>query len=163
MLPLYTIQKFLRFPFYKISIPLLLFFVCLGKSYPIQIQKYKKSVIMECRITDFILIYSLILLFCFVFGIPIASLNLFIFFLNQLTCEIPSMLRLNLSSVFCLREQSLRHYVPPPLYFALQNTEEEGESNPPLIAVRYPAYGARQGRIVIQRIFFPSQRKSLLH
>jgi len=122
MLPLYTIQKFLRFPFYKISIPLLLFFVCLGKSYPIQIQKYKKFVIMECRITDFILIYSLILLFCFVFGIPIASLNLFIFFLNQLTCEIPSMLRLNLSSVFCLREQSLRHCVPPPLYFALQST-----------------------------------------
>ena len=51
----------------------------------------------------------------------------------------------------------------PPLYFAVQNTGEEGESNPPLIAVRYPAYGARQGRIVIQRIFFPSQRKSLLH
>ena len=46
----------------------------------------------------------------------------------------------------------------PPLYFALQNAGEEGESNPPLIAVRYPAYGARQGRIVIQRTFFPSQR-----
>ena len=43
----------------------------------------------------------------------------------------------------------------PPLYFALQNTGEEG--NPLLIAVRYPAYGARQGRIVIQRTFFPSQ------
>ncbi|WP_337423358.1 hypothetical protein [Barnesiella intestinihominis] len=39
----------------------------------------------------------------------------------------------------------------------MQNTEEEGDSNPPLIAVRYPAYGARQGRIVIQRTFFPSQ------
>ena len=51
----------------------------------------------------------------------------------------------------------------PSLYFAMQNTEEEGDSNPPLIAVRYPAYGARQGRIVIQRTFFPSQRKSLLH
>ena len=122
MLPLYTIQKFLRFPFYKISIPLLLFFVCLGKSYPNPNTKVQKSVIMECRITDFILIYSLILLFCFGFGIPIASLNLFIFFLNQLTCEIPSMLRPNLPSVFCLREQPLRHYVPPPLYFALQNT-----------------------------------------
>ena len=48
-----------------------------------------------------------------------------------------------------------------PLYFALQNAGEEG--NPLLIAVRYPAYGARQGRIVIQRTFFPSQRKSLLH
>ena len=34
----------------------------------------------------------------------------------------------------------------PPLYFALQNTGEEGESNPPLIAVRYPAYGVRQGK-----------------
>ena len=47
----------------------------------------------------------------------------------------------------------------PPLYFAAQNTEEEGESNPPLVAVRYPAYGVRQGRIVIQRTFFPCQRK----
>ena len=34
-----------------------------------------------------------------------------------------------------------------PLYFALQNTGEEG--NPLLIAVRYPAYGARQGEKVI--------------
>ena len=32
MLSLYTIQKFLRFPLYKISITLLLFLVCLGKS-----------------------------------------------------------------------------------------------------------------------------------
>ena len=46
----------------------------------------------------------------------------------------------------------------PPLYFALQNAGEEGESNLPLIAVQYSAYGARQGRIVIQRTFFPSQR-----
>ena len=37
----------------------------------------------------------------------------------------------------------------PPLYFAAQNTEEEGESNPPLVAVRYPAYGVRQGEKVI--------------
>ena len=50
-----------------------------------------------------------------------------------------------------------------PLYFAAQNAGEEGESNLPLIAVQYSAYGARQGRIVIQRIFFPGQRKSLLH
>ena len=35
----------------------------------------------------------------------------------------------------------------PPLYFALQNAGEEGDSNPPLIAVRYPAYGARQGGV----------------
>ena len=34
-----------------------------------------------------------------------------------------------------------------PLYFALQNAGEEGDSNPPLIAVRYPAYGARQGGV----------------
>ena len=33
----------------------------------------------------------------------------------------------------------------PPLYFALQNTEEEGESNPPLIAVRCSAYGTWKG------------------
>jgi len=31
----------------------------------------------------------------------------------------------------------------------LQNTEEEGESNLPLIAVQYSAYGARQGEKVI--------------
>ena len=34
-----------------------------------------------------------------------------------------------------------------PLYFALHNAGEEGDSNPPLIAVRYPAYGARQGGV----------------
>ena len=57
-----------------------------------------------------------------------------------------------------------------PLYFLaphpamLRGTAgEEGEGNPPLIAVRYFVYGVRQGRIVIQRTFFPSQRKSLLH
>ena len=37
----------------------------------------------------------------------------------------------------------------PPLYFAVQNTGEEGESNLPLIAVQYSAYGARQGEKVI--------------
>ncbi len=56
-----------------------------------------------------------------------------------------------------------------PIFFAphtamLRGTAgEEGEGNPPLIAVRYFVYGVRQGRIVIQRTFFPSQRKSLLH
>ena len=56
-----------------------------------------------------------------------------------------------------------------PIFFAphtamLRGTAgEEGESNPSLIAVRYSAYGVRQGRIVIQRTFFPCQRKSLLH
>ena len=35
-----------------------------------------------------------------------------------------------------------------PLYFALQNAGEEGESNLPLIAVQYSAYGARQGEKV---------------
>ena len=37
--------------------------------------------------------------------------------------------------LFLLTPSSLR---TPPLYFAVQNTEEEIESNPPLIAVRYP-------------------------
>ena len=37
--------------------------------------------------------------------------------------------------LFLLTPPSLR---TPPLYFAVQNTEEEIESNPPLIAVRYP-------------------------
>ena len=37
----------------------------------------------------------------------------------------------------------------PPLYFAVQNAGEEGESNLPLIAVQYSAYGARQGEKVI--------------
>ena len=57
-----------------------------------------------------------------------------------------------------------------PLYFLAPHTAmlrgtagEEGESNPPLIAVRYFVYGVRQGRIVIQRTFFPCLRKSLLH
>ena len=36
-------------------------------------------------ITDFILIYNFILLFCLGFGIPMAFLNSFIFFLNQFT------------------------------------------------------------------------------
>ena len=46
---------------------------------------------------------------------------------------------------FLLTPPSLR---TPPLYFAVQNTEEEIDSNPPLIAVRYSAYGARQGEKV---------------
>ena len=47
--------------------------------------------------------------------------------------------------LFLLTPPSLR---TPPLYFAVQNTEEEIDSNPPLIAVRYSAYGARQGEKV---------------
>ena len=46
---------------------------------------------------------------------------------------------------FLLTPPSLR---TPPLAFAVQNTEEEIDSNPPLIAVRYSAYGARQGEKV---------------
>ena len=70
----------------------------------------------------------------------------------------------SITSIAGLFNPSLRRYAPQfsPI-FSCENTGEEGESNPPLIAVRYPAYGARQGRIVIQRIFFPGQRKSLLH
>ena len=37
--------------------------------------------------------------------------------------------------LFLLTPPSLR---TPPLYFALHNAGEEGDSNPPLIAVRYP-------------------------
>ena len=40
------------------------------------------------------------------FGIPIASLNSFIFFLNQLTCETPSILKSNLPFSSCLMEQT---------------------------------------------------------
>ena len=44
---------------------------------------------------------------------------------------------------------SPRRYAPQfsPI-FSCENTGEEGESNPPLIAVRYSAYGARQGEKV---------------
>ncbi len=68
----------------KISITLLSFLICLGKSYLNPIQKYEKSVIF-LKSSRFFLIYSFILLFCLGFGIPIASLNSFIFFLNQFT------------------------------------------------------------------------------
>lgn len=52
------------------------------------------------------MIYSLILLSCFFVGIPNASINSSFLRLNQLTCEIPSMLSSNFHSVFCLREQT---------------------------------------------------------
>ena len=70
----------------------------------IRVQKYKKSVICHSTITDFILIYSCIPLFCLGFGIPIASLNSFIFFLNQLICDTPSILKSNFpfSSLYCM-------------------------------------------------------------
>ena len=42
MLSLYTIQKFLRFPLYKISITLLLFLVCLWKESPQSTAKVQK-------------------------------------------------------------------------------------------------------------------------
>ena len=61
---------------------------------------------MSLTIMDFILIYNLIPLFCLDFGIPIASLNSFIFFLNQLTCETPSILKSNLPLSSCLMEQT---------------------------------------------------------
>ena len=63
----------------------------------IRVQKYKKSVICHSTITDFILIYSCIPLFCLGFGIPIASLNSFIFFLNQLICDTSINLEIELS------------------------------------------------------------------
>ena len=72
----------------------------------IRMQKYKKSVMLHSIITDFIMSYSLIPRFCFFVGIPNASMNSFFFRLNQLMCETPSILRSNLSSAFCLREQT---------------------------------------------------------
>ena len=59
-------------------------------------QKYKKSVIWHSIITDFILIYNLIPLSCFLVGTPNACINSSFFRLNQLMCETPSMLRLKL-------------------------------------------------------------------
>ena len=50
----------------------------------------------------------------------------------------------------------------PPLYFAAQNTEEEGESNLPLIAVQYSAYGARQGEDCDTNDFLSLSKKVLV-
>ena len=76
----------------------------------------------------------------------------------------------SITSIAGIFNPSPRRYTPHlPYIFAphtamLRGTAgEEGDSNSPLIAVRYSAYGVRQGRIVIQRTFFPCQRKSLLH
>lgn len=49
--------------------------------------------------------YSFIPLFCLGFGIPIASLNSLIFFLNQLTCGTPSILKSNFPFSFSLMAQ----------------------------------------------------------
>ena len=57
---------------------------------------------------DFILIYSCIPLFCLGFGIPIASLNSFIFFLNQFTCDTPSILKSNFPFSSSLMEHTAR-------------------------------------------------------
>ena len=54
MLPLYTIQKFLRFPFYKISITLLLFLLCLGKGCPNPIAKVTKILDKSLSLNDFL-------------------------------------------------------------------------------------------------------------
>ena len=56
-----------------------------GKGCPNPNTKVQKIRDMASTITDFILIYNLIPLFCLDFGIPMASLNSFIFFLNQFT------------------------------------------------------------------------------
>ena len=82
-------------------------------------KKYKKSVICHSTITDFILIYSCIPLFCLGFGIPIASLNSFIFFLNQLICDTPSILKSNFPFSSSLMEQTARWVSKPWL-----NSEE---------------------------------------
>ena len=48
----------------------------------IRLQNYKNSEIYHSTITDFILIYSYILILCIEFGIPIVFLTLFILFQN---------------------------------------------------------------------------------
>ena len=55
-------------------------------------------------ITDFIVIYNLIPLSCFLVGIPNDCINSYFLRLNQLTCETPSMLRLKLPSLSSLSE-----------------------------------------------------------
>ena len=85
----------------------------------IRVQKYKKSVICHSTITDFILIYSCIPLFCLGFGIPIASLNSFIFFMNQLICDTPSILKSNFPFSSSLMEPTARWVAKPWL-----NSEE---------------------------------------
>ena len=54
----------------------------------------------------------------------------------------------SITSIAGLFNPSPRRYAPQfsPI-FSCENTGEEGESNPPLIAVRYSAYGARQGGV----------------
>lgn len=59
---------------------------------------------MSLTITDFILIYNLIPLSCFLVGTPNACINSSFLRLNQLTCETPSMLRLKLPSLSSLSE-----------------------------------------------------------
>ena len=54
MLPLYTIQKFLRFPFYKISITLLLFFYVLERVSPNPIAKVTKILDKSLSLNDFL-------------------------------------------------------------------------------------------------------------
>lgn len=68
--------------------------------------KVQKSVICHSTITDFILIYNCIPLFCLGFGIPIASLNSFIFLLNLFTCDTPSILKSNFPFSSSLMEQT---------------------------------------------------------
>ena len=105
MPPLVLSPKFPTFPTYKISITLLLFSYVLERVTSIQVQKYEKSVIY-LKSSRIFLIYSFILLFCLGFGIPMTSLNSCIFFLNQFTCETPSILKSNLPLSSCLMEQT---------------------------------------------------------
>lgn len=113
------IWKFPQVSINKISITLLLFPICLGKSHLNPLQKYKKSVIHHSTITDFIMIYSLISRFC----IPTCglgfSINSSFFRLNQLTCETPSMRRLNFPSLSSFSE----HIVLSALKYWLNSQE----------------------------------------
>lgn len=71
---------------------------------------YKSTKIrdMSLTITDFILIYNLIPLFCLDFSIPIASLDSSLLRLNQLTCDTPSIVKSNFPFSSSLMEQTER-------------------------------------------------------
>lgn len=94
--------------------------ICFGKScfkHNTKVQKIRDETFYN---HGFIMIYNLISLFSPLVGTPSAFINSSFFHLNQLTCETPSMLMSNLSSISCLREQT----VPSVLKCLLNNSQE---------------------------------------
>ena len=84
----------------------LLFLLYLVKSHFNPSSKVQKIRDMAFNYHGLYLIYNLIPLFCFLVGNPNASINSSFLRLNQLTCETPSILKSQLPSVSCLREQT---------------------------------------------------------